>query len=472
MKRRLAFIIVVLLAFSLSASAVNAQIDITNELVENNIEDQGYVKYQITVTNRQDFSDTIKVRAIDIQYGQLIFPQGNGMTLSARESITIPATFIPPSDIKIGSYALEVMALSKKDPSIRESTYLRFDILSELPQLKVTIESSEASAPGEYEVNLILENEGSIGQNNISGVIKTLNQEASFSLDKIEAKATKLVSTEIFSIPSNAIGDHHVTVELYQNGKFFSEDTKPLSILPQTNLDILSDDIEKLLSFSSTVTITNIGNVPIEDRFSTSIDNFDTHFLSTTPIPLLRDAGGQTDLIWTFSLNPGESIILAYKVSYLPLALLIVLIIAGGFTYTKYFVNPYLVTKDVTKDPHGENALKINLHVKNNTRTDAEHARLMDVVPTPLKLIEDFGTIEPDVVKRKSGGANMLWELGSLASKEERVISYKVKSSMSVFGRLTIPSAKLKIKPSKGKSKLYRSNKVFLKGRVDIKEEE
>ena len=114
---------------------------------------------------------------------------------------------------------------------------------------------------------------------------------------------------------------------------------------------------------------------------------------------------------------------------------------------------------------------EINILVRNNTNTSVKSVKLTDIVPTPLKLVEDFGTAVPDVIKREDGKVNMFWNLGGFAPQEERLISYKVRSSLSILGRLTIPSAKIKVKPEQGRSKLFTSNKVFLKGVIEIPDE-
>jgi len=471
MTKKLVLSIILLLAFSLSINVAHAQIEVTSESGTRQVYHTDLAEYKIKVTNNQDFKDSIKVRAVDIEYGQLMFPYGNIAILNPGQSKIIPVVFSPPRDVKIGSYALEILAISTTDPSVRASTYLRFDILSENPQLDVTIASRKELSPGELEVNVIVKNSGIISQHNVTGKIRLLNQEDGFALDFIKSGDTQIVFNKIYTIPSNYLGGHEIIVELYQNGNFLSEKRDTLSILPNEDLEILTNPAKGILSFANTITITNKGNVEVADRYVAPITSLKKHFLSASPVPLVKDNEEATQLVWTYSLSPGESITLAYKVSYLPLVLICLLIIGGAFAYTKYFMIPYSVEKQAAKDPSGENAIKINILVRNNTNTSVKSVKLTDIVPTPLKLVEDFGTAVPDVIKREDGKVNMFWNLGGFAPQEERLISYKVRSSLSILGRLTIPSAKIKVKPEQGRSKLFTSNKVFLKGVIEIPDE-
>ena len=77
---------------------------------------------------------------------------------------------------------------------------------------------------------------------------------------------------------------------------------------------------------------------------------------------------------------------------------------------------------------------------------------IQDYIPTPLHLTkDDFGTIEPTTIKKKKTKILLTWKFDVLEPREERVISYGMKSRLKVIGKVFLPQAILaqKIGPKK-----------------------
>ena len=56
----------------------------------------------------------------------------------------------------------------------------------------------------------------------------------------------------------------------------------------------------------------------------------------------------------------------------------------------------------------------------------------------------------------------MVWNLPTVEPYEERIITYKIKSKLSIVGGLTLPAAYLKYKPRNGREQIILSNKYSL----------
>ena len=83
----------------------------------------------------------------------------------------------------------------------------------------------------------------------------------------------------------------------------------------------------------------------------------------------------------------------------------------------------------------------------------------------PLTLIKNFGTAIPDQIISKRKGTRLVWKFDSLAPKEERLLSYEIKSKIHVIGKLNIPQASLvQTKSGKKISKIF-SGKLNLTGK-------
>ena len=90
--------------------------------------------------------------------------------------------------------------------------------------------------------------------------------------------------------------------------------------------------------------------------------------------------------------------------------------------------------------------------------------KLIDVIPNIAEVEKslDIGPLKPEkVVKRSSRGTILKWDLGVLDKFDERIVSYKVKSKLSILGWFTLPAAIVKYS-IKGKEFKVKSRKVRL----------
>ena len=73
-----------------------------------------------------------------------------------------------------------------------------------------------------------------------------------------------------------------------------------------------------------------------------------------------------------------------------------------------------------------------------------------------------IGTIKPvNIAKHKRIGTIVKWQIISLEKYEERIITYRIRSKLSILGGLILPAAKLKFK-EKGKERVVKSSKLKL----------
>ena len=86
-------------------------------------------------------------------------------------------------------------------------------------------------------------------------------------------------------------------------------------------------------------------------------------------------------------------------------------------------------------------------------------------MPRIAELIKDneVGTIAPEKVTRhERKGTLVRYEVGDLMPYEERLISYRVKSSLSILGGVSLPVAVSKFKTDAGKDRTTQSNKASI----------
>ena len=95
----------------------------------------------------------------------------------------------------------------------------------------------------------------------------------------------------------------------------------------------------------------------------------------------------------------------------------------------------------------GISELKVIIEIINRSKKQIKHVKIIDNVPRIAELAKEYdvGTVKPDkVVQHERKGTLVKWSLDEVDPGEERVISYKVKSKLSILGGVTLPSAAAK----------------------------
>ena len=120
------------------------------------------------------------------------------------------------------------------------------------------------------------------------------------------------------------------------------------------------------------------------------------------------------------------------------------------------------IKKRVFKVRHDEDEdeveLKVLLHVKNKKDKEVKEVRVIDLIPNLIIPTKEYGTLKPDRLQKGSKGLRLVWEIQSLEPGEERIISYKVRSKLHVFGSITFPQASVLYTNEKGAVVNVRSN--------------
>ena len=116
----------------------------------------------------------------------------------------------------------------------------------------------------------------------------------------------------------------------------------------------------------------------------------------------------------------------------------------------------------IKRTTEGLSELKILIHLRNGKATTLENVRILDVLPNSLEPTNEFGTLHPSKVQQGTRGRRLIWEIGTLAPHEERIISYKVKSKVRLIGETNLPPSMIQYMNNKGKIVSERSATMAL----------
>jgi len=225
---------------------------------------------------------------------------------------------------------------------------------------------------------------------------------------------------------------------------------------------------EGFLVTTDTLTLTNNENVQESQTHTESFSPVRSWFMTSTP-----EAGMSSEKIdgkrlavfsWHLTLKPGQSSQIILKTDYRLPFLAIILIVAAVLLFI-FLRDPITLTKQaeiISTADGGINELKVVISLKNRTHKIFKDVRLVDMIPGLTKIDQriKIGTIEPERVMHTHKGTILDWKI-DVEGKEERLITYKVKTHLTIVGGLKLPAATVLIEQGRRKHKI-RSNEAFV----------
>ncbi|MEM2954338.1 MAG: hypothetical protein QW625_00045 [Candidatus Nanoarchaeia archaeon] len=454
-----------------SAPVAAATVDFKVIPIKDQIDWNATAQYKVVMYNNGQ-GDTFFIRPANLNWGYvtvkpaIIAVAGNGFS---ETDISVS----PPADVRIGSYALEILAISESDKLVKGSTLLKMEITSESPKVEAEWGIPAKLLPGEQtDVNLILKNTGKAEVTNVKAVLSSplLPENISFNVDSLKSGQAALFWNYKLTIPTNTEAKNYdFELKFYdKNNNLISKQSYTVSVVKKPIVNVKVEKNPRFLGTGYFVVIENIGNTEAIDFYKIQLPSWQKVFLQSKLKPVIKKAENFVEVAWMYNIPKGESKVIAYQISYIPLLALLISLFFVGYASSLYFRRDLIITKDVVRS---EKALKVLVKAKNVSNKPIRNLIIADFVPTPLKLVKQPCNTK---IKKEAGTAKLLAKYDVLWPGEEKVTEYEIKSTLNIIGSIILPPAKGKYK-DKDKTKLFSSNSVLIRGRpsvVEITEEE
>jgi len=228
-----------------------------------------------------------------------------------------------------------------------------------------------------------------------------------------------------------------------------------------------SSSQEAFMKTTTSLEVSNPSNVAKEEEVLLETRLLPSFFTSTSPHATITTKDGKRFLTWRITLPASGSIILRATTNYRPFFYILIIALAALGIYLR-LRSPLVIFKsvrEVAKHEGGISMFKVILHIKNRSKHSLHGIEVTDSVPSiaDIRPGEMSGTLPPTkILTNTRKGSIAKWELHALEGHEERVLSYLVKSKLSILGTLEIPLAKARFVTKKGRHIISRSNVVKL----------
>ena len=182
------------------------------------------------------------------------------------------------------------------------------------------------------------------------------------------------------------------------------------------------------------------GQIKVETSLLGSI------FSSEKPNAKIITEDGKRFFVWDVALENNRMQVTVSK-NFVPLFAVIVLLIVVIALYYSLRA-PLSIRKEVVssvKRHGGIVEMSVVLHIKNRGQGKINDVEIAETIPSIVSVGREvsIGSLQPSKILRheKKGTTIVKWYIDHIDVSEERVLSYKIKSELSILGSFSLPAA-------------------------------
>jgi hypothetical protein len=261
-------------------------------------------------------------------------------------------------------------------------------------------------------------------------------------------------------------GDRLAVAVFRGNRSIINPIVKDTEIIEYTQQELVSEEKKFFITKSLYSFVSN--NKEYKGTFKVETTLFDSIFSSTNPKAETVKENGKRYFAWDTQLDNNRMQVAVTK-NFIPLYVVIAVLIVLAISYYM-FRSPLSIIKEVSnlvKSEGGVTEIGVVLHVRNRSQNKLKEIEVTEIIPSLVSIEREttIGSLQPNkVLKHERKGTTLVkWTIDTLDASEERVLSYKIKSRLSILGSFSFPAAKAKFK-SKNKTLSSMSNRLSIEG--------
>lgn len=434
--------LLVLSAFVVSA----AEFDVSLFPSERTIKANETAVFELEVEHNSPIEEFFEVYATDVTWD--IRPETSLRVPSDKKLKT--KLFVRPLNLNPGAYNIPI-TFKRSGSRETQKKLVYIQVESQFPQqgtylpgVRGTATVTEKIDPREgLQIKLSLENQNlrDLKQVNIKARSDVVNKDYETSLGPQEKK-TLTFDVELDPLTPPQKDQLHISIIVPEREKAYQFDLFPIPFEVEP-YGVIMPKAEAESSFMKTVehvTFTSKANRELSHSYRVPAW-FGKRWFISSDRPYTVEGG---NVVWEVSLEPGEQSELRITYNYRPI--LWVLLIAGVLFLAYYwFRSPIVVKKQarvVKTHEGGITELKIVVDVTNRGGKPLHKVEVMDLAPHLVDVVREFkgAMLQPSkIMPHNEKGTLVKWDVGTMEPKEQRVLTYNVKTRLGVLGGLTLP---------------------------------
>jgi hypothetical protein len=450
-KNSICFIFVLLL---LASAAYSASFTVKAEPIKSKIVIDEFAAYKVIIKNNLDKVDEFRIYnpdfpVWDIRTEPLLNPITIGIPSKSEGSVEI---IIDPLKIRdIGTYAVNLNVRSKVTNQL-VTIPLKVSVLSTdnlvggyVPTVITSVGIEKQINPqNDIPIRIVLKNQNVIDYPDLvikldSNLIhETINE-------KLGPKEDKTFEQGFRIDPLTPPQEDNLVVALFKgNQSIINPIVRKIEIIEYSGKELVREE-KKFLRTKRYYEFTS-NNPEFKGTFSVETSLLDSIFSSTKPKAKVVKDFNKRYFLWNVELINNRMQVTVSE-NYLPFFIVIViliLIVIGYYT----FRSPLVIRKESSNSVRKEGGiseLTVILYLKNRGQHKIKEIDITEPVPGLVAVEREvsLGSLQPSkILRHEKKGTIVKWAIDSLDPSEERVLSYKIKSKLSILGSFSLPEAK------------------------------
>lgn len=472
----LRFIIALCIAL-ITVSAVSASFEVSYEIVENRILSDETAYFTFELENELSTTDRIRITVEDIDWIMRSDPRDyyfTGIRLAPGERERFTLSFRPTDNLDVGNYRITFWMTS-------DETGERQTI-----QVPVSVTRPDGTV-GEYlaAVSRLLEFPSEVDPRDDLTITVNLNNRNARNISDF----TVFVESDVFTVSeTTSLGP--LESKRLEFDVELPDDLEPQTFTMTTSFradgrllrERFYDDVE-IIAYESiaveesktsgffrntrTYTYVNDGNAAGTAIGSAPVNAFSRVFSAVridddrTSKTIVANATG-TYLTWSVPLGVGESSEVDVTANYSLLFWLAIIALAGVLVWV-LMRSPISVRKDavvVGVSEGGISEIRVVVHIKNLSPRRFINIAVIDSIPKIAEYVpdkeENMHTLR--VYTNQREGSIVKWSLETLERYEERILTYRIRSKLSIVGGINLPRTLARFTDDSGQEQVTRSN--------------
>ena len=466
-------LILSIIVLILSSSILAAGFKSTVEIVDKEIYPDEYAKYNLTITNLENYKNSYNVHVsrnwiltLDDQFSNLEKNETRSTILNIK-----PRTLVNPGK----SYTVQVDIESTFDhlkksyniPLYLKSYNTNYGVY--IPSLNLYAEYDSNVDPREQlKLNLRLRNRNAL---NISELAINIDGEL-FSKKLTESllpQQEKIIQVPFDIDTAQIPGTYELNVDVLIEDTIYATLTEEYTLISYADVIITKDKSREFLKSLQTIKLENKGNIDTLKVVELEKNWIERIFISTNiDYDISTNDKNKKVMVWGFDLAPGEMVEIELTSNYRLLLVISIVIVLSLYLY--YSLRSKIIVKKKAslirvKGNDNISRLKLRLFVKNRSSKKLHDVEVIERISKLTELIEnkhELGSAQPSKVIKGKRATIIKWNMDHFEPHEERIITYRLESKLKLVGSVQFPKSIVKFKDIEGRLLRTRSNKPTL----------
>ena len=442
--------------FSLYLSIVYAaSFDVEVVPIKDKIVIDEFAKFRLEVKNNLKQRDEYRIYSTDFPTWDVrTEPIANPITLElgpeAKDSVEL---VVDPLKIKdIGTYQVNINVRSRLANNF-VSVPLKVTILSTEPLIGGYVPTvitgldipTKIDPRKEIPIKIALNNQNVIDYPDL--VIKIESKLIKDTINaKLGPKEEKTIELTANLDPLTPPQKERLVVAVFKgNRSIINPIVRDIEIAEYAAQKLVSEEKKFLRTKSNYDFISN--NDAYKGTFKIETTSLGSIFSSIHPKAKIVKENGKRYFVGDVELENGRMQITVTK-NFIPLFIAIALLIALAISYYA-LRTPLIIIKEssnIVKSEGGITEMTVILRIRNRSNNKIKEIEVTDYIPGLVSVGSDtqIGSLQPSKVLKheKKGTTIVKWTVDNLDASEERVLSYRIKSKLSILGSFSLPAAK------------------------------